>query len=76
MTLKNKITEQLSAYLNKNHLHKPVEIHLVNLGVKRLNVLVSLVEKNGEIGKRGFHWEHLGEGHYFTADLVQHSFYS
>lgn len=57
-------------------MYKPVEIHLVHLWVKRLNVPLSLVEENGEIGQRGFHWEHLGEANNFCANLIQHAFNS
>lgn len=56
--------------------HQPVEIHLVHLGVKRLDELVSVVEKNGEIGERGFHWEHLGETDDLISNLIQHAFHS
>lgn len=56
--------------------HKPVEVHLVNLWVKRLNVFLPLAEENGEIDQRSFHWEHLGEAADLCANLIQHAFYA
>lgn len=57
-------------------MNKPVEIHLVNLWVIGLNVFLPLVEENGEIGQRSFHWEHLGEAADLYTNLIQHAFYS
>lgn len=54
---------------------KPVEIHLVNLWVKGLNFFLFLVEENGEIAQRSFHWEHLGEAVDLCTNLIQHAFY-
>jgi len=57
-------------------MHKPVEIHLLNLWVIGLDFFLFFVEEHGEIDQRGFHWEHLGEAVDLYADLIQHAFYS